>query len=68
VTRGLLLIGSCVCAALTVATYVVAFGTGKGRSFDASMFGAAVGAELPGVRDAAGDVVGTTDVASVLFL
>ena len=68
-TRRLLVIGSCVCVALTVATYIVAFKSNAGRRFDARTLGASGGREsIPAIREAAGAVVDTIDIGSVLLV
>jgi membrane-associated phospholipid phosphatase len=69
VVRRLLLLGCFVCVCLTVATYIVAFKTTDGRTFDAHTLGAPGGPHsIPAVRGAAAALIDTIDFGSLLLL
>jgi membrane-associated phospholipid phosphatase len=68
-TRRVLVLGSCLCFCLAVATYVVAFKTADGRRFDAETYGAPGGpSSIEGIRTAVDAIVHMVGIGSGLLL
>ncbi len=65
--RGLFAV-ACLCALLCSCVYVVAFGSARGRLYDAQTIGPGTAGALPDVRTTSAAVVATIDVGSFLLL